>query len=36
VHADIEVAELEAPTDPPADAHDSSTSSLLRRYRALR
>jgi glucose-6-phosphate isomerase len=29
-------AELEAPTDPPADAHDSSTSSLLRRYRALR
>src|SRR3954452_9042897 len=29
-------AELEAPDDPPADAHDSSTSALLRRYRSLR
>ncbi len=28
--------ELEAPDDPPADAHDSSTSALLRRYRSLR
>jgi glucose-6-phosphate isomerase len=29
-------AELEAPDDPPADAHDSSTGALLRRYRSLR
>jgi glucose-6-phosphate isomerase len=29
-------AELEAPADPPAEAHDSSTSALLRRYRSLR
>jgi len=29
-------AELEAPDDPPTDAHDSSTSALLRRYRSLR
>ncbi|MGZ4728678.1 MAG: glucose-6-phosphate isomerase [Acidimicrobiales bacterium] len=29
-------SELEAPDDPPADAHDSSTGALLRRYRSLR